>query len=254
MIKHLTLLLLSCALFIWGCQSNGGTATQTATNPNSGLHYWTGLIGKNIPATLSYYVKDGIINGELIYTGAKNPAPIKVLGMKNENTFQLYEFEKDGNITGTWFGNDVTNNVFEGSWFSPTSRKEMKIHLEALDGGKFNDTIRTPQAIDGTYQYSLGKEGAVGNMEIHSLGKDSVIVSFSNVTDSPARNQAEMDSVHLAIKNNKAIYSDSSETGSCKFSIRFCNGYAVVDYIDGKYECGFGNNAYVKGVYLKTGK
>ena len=254
MTKQLTFLLLSCTLFIWGCQSNNGTSNKAAANPNSGLHYWTGQIGKNIPVTLSYYIKDNIINGELVYTGTKKPTPIKVLGMKSDNTFMLYEFEKDGHITGTWFGNDVTKTIFEGSWFSPITGKELKIHLDALDGGAFNDTIRDTKSVDGMYQYMLGKEGAMGNLDVSRLGSDSVIVSFSNVTDSPARNQAVMDSVHLVLKNNMAIYSDSSEIGACKFNIRFCNGYAVVDYIDGKYECGFGNNAYVKGVYLKTGK
>jgi len=255
MAKQLKIVLFFCTLLIWGCQSGNGSKTSTAsTNPNSGLHYWTGLIGKDIPVRLSYYIKDNIINGELVYTGTKKQTPIKILGMKSDNTFMLYEFETDGHITGTWFGNDVTNTLFEGSWFSPTASTELKVHLEALDGGTFNDTARDKKAVDGMYQYMLGKEGAMGNLDVSRLGSDSVIISFSNVTDAPARNQAVMDSVHLSLKNNTAVYSDSSDLGACKFNIRFCNGYAVVDYIDGKYECGFGNNAFVKGVYLKTGK
>lgn len=39
---------------------------------------------------------------------------------------------------------------------------------------------------------------------------------------------------------------------NCEIRIQFFDGFAVVGYVDEKYDCGFGHNASVEGEFVKV--
>ena len=103
--------------------------------------------------------------------------------------------------------------------------------------------------LSGQYTYRWGKDGANGNMTV-SHSKNKVTIRFDNVTAAPAYNMALIDDVVLELTGNQAVY-QSEEDGECLFRILFYNGFALVNYINEKDDCGFGANAHVSGVYVR---
>ena len=56
----------------------------------------------------------------------------------------------------------------------------------------------------------------------------------------------------VVISNNVFTY-EVKDAPSCEFRVRFFNGFAAVDYVNEKYDCAFGMNATVEGLFLKGG-
>jgi hypothetical protein len=212
-----------------------------------------GKIGSNIPAFLWFSVKDSIAVGEIKYTKVKSSMSIKVIGfITEEGDIKLNEFSNNGNVTGIFYGKMTMRN-FSGTWLSPKTRKGLAFNFKNKDTLiKGVDAEIESKNFAGKYRYSYGKGGAEGNLLVSQINKSSsVTIKFSNYTDAPARNGAELKIEKLTLTRNE-IVSKLEDANACVFRIRFFKDFAVVTYINNQRDCGFGNGAEIEGVYLKT--
>lgn len=220
-------------------------------DPYANIYAWQGNLDGQYSVIMWYKEFGDVLVGSLFYTDNKKAKPIQLIGTKgnDSNTRRLLEIWPDGNITGVW---DLKLHpvAAEGTWVAPKTGKEFNASLMHIDTAVTIKAIDSMGDVSGEYKYRYFDDGGWGNMTAKQQG-NSVVVSFENITRAPANNFAIVDKVTLPLHNKVAIYS-SSEYGECAFRIRFFKGFAVVDYIDDKYECGFGNGATVNGIYVKA--
>ncbi len=216
------------------------------------LYSLEGKIASNIPAFLWFSVKDSIAVGQIKYTKVKSSMSIRVIGfITEEGDIKLNEVSNNGNITGIFYGKMTTGN-FSGTWVSPKTRKGLAFNFKNKDtliNGV--DAELELKNFAGKYQYGYGKGGAEGNLLVSQINKSLVTIKFSNYTDAPARNSAELKLEKLTLSRNEIVYK-LEDANSCVFRIRFFKDFAVVTYINNQRDCGFGNGAEIEGVYLKS--
>lgn len=213
---------------------------------------WQGTIQNNIPVFLHYQIDDNIIIGEITYLNTKDKKPIKLLGsIEDDDNYRLLEFDKTGNITGiiTGLPND---SAFSGSWFSPKTRKDLKMNLSAKDTIIKSAAIKATQnEIFGDYYYQYSNEGYQGGLNIKKLKNDKASFDISCVTSDPARNIANVEKDTVTLQGNSFIYKIPEAT-NCEFNVKFYKGFVVVKYTKGQEcESQFGHNATIEGLYLK---
>lgn len=220
-------------------------------DPYADIYAWQGNLDGQYSVIMWYKEFDDVIVGSLFYTDNKKAKPIQLIGTKgnDSNTRRLLEMWPDGNITGVW---DLKLHpvAAEGTWVAPKTGKRFNASLMHIDTAVTIKAIDSVGDVSGEYKYRYFEDGGWGTMIAKQQG-NLVVVSFDNITQAPANNLAILDNVTLPLNNNVAIYK-SSEYGECAFRIRFFKGFAVVDYINDKYECGFGNGASVDGIYVKA--
>lgn len=214
------------------------------------VYSWDATIGKQTKASIWFEKRDSVVVGEITYT--KTNKPIKLRGiLTKEDGYRLLEFESSGNVTGIITGN-FKDSSFSGDWLSPKTRKELSLVLKLKSSFVAPKAVTSiPKVYDGTYRYGYSKDGPQGYLAVKRINANTAQIEFQNHTAAPAYNQATVDSVKVPINNNQIIY--KLET-NCVFRIRFYNDIAVVDYVNEQYECGFGMNATVDGVYLRGKK
>lgn len=212
------------------------------------IYAWQGNLDGKYPVLMWYKEFGDVVKGSLFYTENKNPRPINLLGTIQDNQYRILEIWPDGDISGIWeFEPDA--HAAEGRWTSPTGDETYSTSLMRTDTAVTVPDINTKAGISGTYAYSYGTTGAQGHMTVIKKA-EHIVVSFDNVSAAPARNLAILDATELPLVGNEAIYR-SERFGPCAIRIRFYQGFAVVDYVDGKMDCGFGNSATAAGVYVK---
>jgi len=245
-----------------GCQGKNNSSQNLSTTDTSqkatvseqkeipGFYKWTGTINSSIPAFLWFIVKDKVIKGELTYLKTKKQLPITVIGRINEEGFKIYEFQKDGHITGTFMGS-LQGNKFKGDWYDPSTGKKLSFQFISKDTIINSvDTILQPTNIAGEYSYQFGQKGYQGGIDIVGINKKLASFDISCVTAAPAFNVANVTADSIRILNNIIIYKDP-ESENCQFKIRVFKGFLIIDYINNKYDCGFGMNATVEGIFVK---
>lgn len=247
--KNLWLILVAVSIV-----SCGPDHTPANDQSNKAIKTWQGTINGKIPVFLWFTISkaDSMVFGELIYTNTKLREPIYVVGHL-DTALTLGEYSRDGKSTGYWVGKIAAGKI-KGTWSSMKSDKEIPFELSSTD-----TTVNTEVAdftntgnIDGTYNYSHPCE-ASGEVNIKRLGKDKLIFNVSCVTCAPAYNIAELNDDTVLIKNNTATYTSRDETGICSFTIRFYKQFLTIGYdCDTCSQCGFGLNAYVGGIFIKT--
>jgi len=230
----------------------------------NGIYKFTGKLNNKIPVFLWFVVQDGFVKGEVTYLKTTRKIPITIAGTifkaddprRNADKtsyfdIRIFEFMKDGTITGVYYGPFQTS-VLNGAWFAPGSEKELKFTLKAKDTTLNNiDTNLKPVSITGEYAYSFGKEHANGGMGIKSLGRDNYLMEVGCVTDGPAYNLANVDATKIHLTNNSTVFQPADP--GCRFKIRFFKNFLVIDYLGPSINpCGFGNNASIEGVFIKT--
>ncbi|MEM7040055.1 MAG: hypothetical protein AAF570_23995, partial [Bacteroidota bacterium] len=73
------------------------------------------------------------------------------------------------------------------------------------------------------------------------------------VTSAPSYHIAEMEDVQEVIDGNRLFFQEKSgEYMDCAFEILFYRHFILVDYVDERFECGFGARAGCSGIYYKT--
>ncbi len=205
---------------------------------------YEGLINNKIPVNLSLTFDANLIYGTLTYKRVGQP--IKIIGTIENDNVLLHEFADKADITGIYYGTKKGDEI-SGSWSSP-SGKEMNFSIKKTEATQ----VEKPEtkSVTGSYAYSFGKDGGSGNMYVRQTDKDKIIVEIQAVKGLPSYNQAVIAKNTLKLVRNEAIY-ESKEFGKCLLKISFFEGGANIIYLDGGYECGFGNGASVVGNYLK---
>ncbi len=244
------------------CNATDAGDAQSSSNTNektyivqvkkdtvSHIFAWQGNLDGKYPV-LMWYKEDGdVLTGSLFYTENKPAKPIQLIGTIQDGLYRILEIWPDGDISGIWELRPDEHGA-EGRWTSPTGDEQYNTSLMRTDTAVTIPPIEIKGDISGRYVYSYGKTGALGYMTV-SKKMSTIVVAFDNVSAAPARNLAMLDATELPLTGNTALY-ESNTFGACVINIRFYNGFAVVNYADGKMDCGFGNGAHVSGVYIKT--
>jgi hypothetical protein len=250
-----TLLLYSCSATEAENTANGADTVKEKTyveqldkDSTEKIYAWQGNLDGKYPVLMWYKEQENVLWGSLFYTEHKNAGPIQIIGTINNNEYRILEMPNNGIVTGIWL---LTPNFHgaEGEWWSPEGKRKYNASLMRIDTAVTIPNIEASGNLSGQYTYRWGKDGANGNMTV-SHNKNKVSIRFDNVTAAPAYNMALMDDVVLELTGNQAVF-QSDEHGECIFRIRFYNGFALVNYIDEKDDCGFGAHADVSGVYIK---
>lgn len=254
--RSAAILLLAVIILFASCISEDESntvkdAVGDSTNiPATTIEAWQGNLNGNIPVLIWYTKTKGILHGSLFYTNQKDATPITIIGEEQDGSYFLDEFLQDGTVTGFWHLNPQISSA-EGQWSAPETDKQYSASLMHIDTNVKTMSIYNIGDVSGSYNYSYGEDGGSGSLGVIKIDTNKVVISFSNVTGAPAHNLAELDNDTLEIVNNIATHNDT-EFGNCSFQISFYNGFAIVEYIDGKTDCGFGHRATINGIYLKT--
>lgn len=251
------LYLILCVLLFSACGINSPSeyntgltyVTNLADEPEREIYAWQGNLDGQYPVLMWYRQNGEVLRGSLFYTEQKNARPITIVGTITGSMYRILEMQHDGNVTGIWNLLPAAATV-EGDWFSPQKRTGYNASLMHIDTAVTIPKLTHNSNVSGTYSYSYGADGAYGHLEVVQ-NEHSVNIEFSNITDAPARNMAMLTATDLHLSENEVNY-HADEYGACAIRIRFYNGFAVVSYMDDKRSCGFGHNATVDGVYLKT--
>ncbi|MEO6233571.1 MAG: hypothetical protein ABJB11_19090 [Ferruginibacter sp.] len=215
---------------------------------------WWGLLNKKTSVLLHYSIYDKTIVGTITYLNTKLKTPIKILGaVESDNSYRLLEFEEDGNITGIITGKPA-GKIFNGSWFSPKSRKEFPLELNKKDS--IIESTKLPLASDdifGSYHYQYSQDGQHGQFELNKLNDEKIAFSIFSVTSAPERNMADIPLDTIPFTGNSFIYKIPG-SDSCELKVTIYNNFLKVDYTKGHCTDQFGWNATVEGIFLKEKK
>jgi hypothetical protein len=209
---------------------------------------YAGKLDGKVEATLSLYGLGDVVRGTMTYK--KVGKPIFVCGtFLTDGTFHLREFQPDGNITGILSGTQQGQKLI-GKWYPPETDKEMRLEFDVVTVQEkgTNQWPYPPKDVSGHYHFHEGEDGPIGDMGAHQSG-DEVSLSFECNTNAPARNIASVDEVTTKIVDGVARY--KMPEADCEFEVRFYEGFAEVEYVERRADCGFGFRATVAGTYLK---
>jgi len=214
---------------------------------------WTGNLNGKIPIFIHYQLNDKLIIGEITYLNTKNKIPIRLLGtIEEDKSYRLLEFDKTGNITGVIVG-QPTGKIFNGSWVSPKTKKELVMILSLKDTLISSQDIQPDKnQVFGNYHYQYGESGYNGDFNINKVGNDKIdfhILSLTNVERGP--NIAEVEKDTVAMIGNSFIYK-IPDSGNCEFKVTFYKGFVYINYTKGYCDNHFGIGATIDGIYLKT--
>lgn len=262
--KHL--LYGSLLLFFFSCTDNTPAGTPTTTQadtitsgapeqpvaaPGKSRICWKGTLNSKTEIFLQYDVEGDVVEGELVYLNTKEKKPIRIIGtVEEDKSLRLLEFESSGNITGILTGTPEAG-IFEGSWFSPKTRKELTMQLQRVDTViPARNIIQLPAAPEGSYVYQYSEEGQQGVLEVKRAGNGRISFEISSVTDAPARNMADVSLDTVALRGNTFTYT-VPDTDDCEFKVSFFKNFAYIQYTKGYCNGVFGHNASVDGIFLK---
>jgi hypothetical protein len=260
--KHCTYILLltiiSCNNPQQKVNSSDTTVSDTPTTLRDNKKYgdkeisWTGTLNGKIPIFIHYQLDSNLIVGEITYLNTKDKLPITLLGtIEDDKTYRLLEFEKSGNISGIITGLP-TDKIFNGSWFSPKTRKELVLKLVKKDTViNSKETGTKLQDIFGHYHYQYSEAGYQGDFEISKLPNSKAVFGITSVTGAPGRNVAQIDDDTINLSTTHFIYK-LADTDDCEFEVKFYKGFAFIKYTKGFCEGQFGMNATIDGIFLKT--
>lgn len=258
LIYLLTLAIISCnnqQEKVSGLDTSATATTTTLTNVktlNSNEICWTGNLDHKIPVFIHYQIDSNLIIGEITYLNTKEKLPIRLLGtIEDDKSYRLLEFEKSGNITGIITG-VPTDKTFNGSWFSPKTRKKLVLNLVRKDTVITSSTMDTKlQDIFGHYHYQYSEAGYQGDFEINKLPNSKAVFGITSVTEAPGRNIAQINDDTINLSASHFIYK-LPDTDDCEFEVKFYKGFAFIKYTKGFCEGQFGMNATIDGIFLKT--
>lgn len=213
---------------------------------------WTGTLNGKTPVFIHYNLDSNLIIGEITYLNTKDKLPIKLLGtIEDDKSYRLLEFEKTGNITGIITG-QPTDKIFNGSWFSPKTRKELVLNLVKKDTVINSNTPETDlQHVYGHYHYQYSEAGYQGDFEISKLPNSKASFGITSVTEEPARNLAQIEDDTIKLNTTHFIYK-LPNTEDCEFEVKFYKGFVYIKYTKGFCDGQFGMNATIDGIFLKT--
>ena len=216
---------------------------------------WQGVIGENIPVALELSQQGELIAGTITYRSSGEP--IRVLGRKylDDEGYFLQELLPDGTVSG-YMTIQVTDGVVANSTWGDAP---LELVLVGIDS---NFTSFDPLLRPGVYEYAHapfgeGDEpccGPRGTMTLDEPSDRAVAVEFENVNGGPGFNVAFLPPTAMQLEGNRAIYDRIEDDYiDCEFEVVVFDGFAFVDYLNNRFDCGFGHNATVSGFYILTG-
>ena len=230
---------------------------------------WTGTIDGTIGGEIWLAQEGDFVRGEIVYTSVGEP--ILLLGQRvvppdGNEWYLLREFGSDGRVSGSMNLIDPA----EGAIGSATwGEFEMVLNYQGVgDEPYFFDSANFR---DGEYRYAFapflddqtggdteeGRPccGPSGELVISDISAATLFVSFFNVTSAPASHIAMLPPAEIPRDGNRALYENvDGDFMDCAVEIVLFDGFAFVDYVDERWECGFGNRAGVSGVYVQPGR
>lgn len=211
---------------------------------------WKGNLNSRFNILLHYQIHDNLIVGNILYLDNQTNKPIRIIGtIEEDKNFRLLEFDRTGNITGIIKGLP-SEKEFNGSWFSPKTRKELSMSLKKVDTVVKIDNLEINlENIIGEYYYQYSEAGSQGNLTIKKVDQNKISFSILSVTGDPGRNIADIQTD--TVTATKDFIYKVPETDSCEFRIRFFNEFAYINYTRGYCNGIFGHNATVDGIFYK---
>ena len=254
--KYFTFMVLPLLFFCIGMieQQPPSALTGGQARQNSGNVYlvcWTGTLNNKTPIIITYQVNDSIVTGHIVYQNTKDKKPITLIGtVESDQSLRLLEFEANGNITGIITGTPA-EKVFNGTWFSPKSRKELTLKAVKKDTVlPVKDIETTLPQVFGQYHYQYSEAGYQGDFDIKKLPGAKAAFGISSVTGAPARNIAQVDDDTITLNKTQFSYK-LADTEDCGFIVKFYKGFAYVKYTKEFCDGQFGHNATIEGIFLK---
>jgi hypothetical protein len=273
--KHFLNLLPLCFILLLSCKSSnqkteGGDSlavmkdtlvlseNHSNANPDpsaprvemKGVSVWEGTINNKTEMVLTLTFDNDVVYGKVVYK--KSGIPIMVIGYRDsQNNFRLQEYYHSNAITGIYSGLISSVGLISGDWYGGKDNYEKALDFKIKRKEIISESVpEFKEEITGAYGYKFnGDNGAMGDL-LAGVKGDSVIFSFLCVTPGPAFNIANMMDTSKLEKNHTK-YKNKDENGLCEFDIFFVPGGAVIQHANGGYQCGFGLNASVDGIYFK---
>ena len=222
---------------------------------------WSGTIDTDIDISLWLAEEDGRIRGELVYDRVGEP--ILLLGRRITDQFVvIHEFAADGRVTGTLSFDDPLDRSepIAGLW----GELDLELRYEgiAAEPHRFDPLVQ-----DGIYVYQFRPFGdaldpvgdpiwgSSGWLRVEMVGPDQLLVEFQNTRGAPSYNLAIVEPAVVPLENNRAVF-DGAEIApdwlaDCAFEIVIFDGYAFVEHLDERWQCGFGMGAGVEMEYVR---
>lgn len=271
MIKQLTIVILTLSFLGCSYENKKSTSTTTSnsksetiseeetqhgeelTGSETSISSWKGKLDGKTNIQISIQDLGNVWYGEIIYLDTKSKRPIELIGeVMEDNYFRLLEFNKEGYVSGILTGQLEGDKIINGSWFSPKSRKELKMELEPTKLlVNLNPIEADRKKIFGDYHYQFGPDGHTGTLSIKSLGGNRATFELNAVTGAPAYNIADISKDTITLKENSFVY-PLKYTEGCEIEVHFYNNFAQVVFPNGYCDGGFGHNASPEGFYYKV--
>lgn len=212
------------------------------------VHYM-GTIDGATDFTMSLSQEGTFVRGEISY----NSSPLTVLGTQTpQGWYLLREFDDGGRVTGSiTIDNIIDGVIVDGAW----GDADMEMSATGIDSNAYD---LAPVLVVGDYGYAVApfddeNHGPMGSMTISEITNSGVVIRLDANRGGPSFNMATVDTVELPRDGNIAVV-DTTENGlDCALAITMFDGFAVVDYLDERTNCGFGNAASVVGIYVYRG-
>jgi hypothetical protein len=213
----------------------------------------TGTLNGRTPIFIHYQLDSNILIGEITYLNTKAHLPIRLLGtIEEDKSYRLLEFDKKGNISGIIVGKP-TSTSFAGTWFSPTTRKELDLKLMPSDTLISSPSFKPDsKMLFGKYHYQYGENGYQGDFELSKVNDTKAafqIISLTDVEKGP--NTAEIPKDTINFKGDNFIYKLPG-SDNCEFKVTFYKDFVYINYTKGDCESQFGLNATIDGIFLKV--
>ena len=259
----------ACSVLVLSCASAFAAGDAA---PKVEHYDWQGELGGNIPVAVRFETRDGLIVGEIVYTGTQERTPIRLLGTVVQGQMRMKEMRQGliaGSITGA-----IANGVFEGVRRSPgevikkdeafefVDGKELPLRLVAVPGqsGPFRWEC-DPAALAGKYVYSYGNYAAEGVADIAGIRDGVVEFSIGAHIGAPSYNMAVVPAdepgekgrnAQGRMQGNRVVHEESED---CAFEILFFYDFLFIRNLEGKTCDGwFGRGAGVEGHFVRVDK
>lgn len=241
------------------------TTLPTTDSPSANVEHsaWTGTIDGDISISMWLAEQDGHIRGELVYDRVGEP--ITLLGRRHDDGFVVvHEFASDGRVTGT------LSFVDDGERAAPIEGRWGDLDLVLDHVGRPESEFRfDPEFVPGVYSFQFAPFGeavegfdepawgASGWLRIHTIGP-RILIEIQNTRGAPGYNLAVIDQTDVLLVGHNTLVFDSDHAWSdhdavdCAFEITAYAGFAFIDHVDERWDCGFGMGAGVEGAYLLT--
>ncbi len=260
--KKLVCIAVAAFFLLCGVGFAASASPETAEAQSYG---WQGNINGNIPVSVWFEARDGIVVGEITYTKTGANKPIRLLGGTGGSRWVMKEMLPGGQVTGTIDGT-ISGDVFDGEWMGTGTIKKKETRYERVAGKTFPIRLtRTstpaktfnwdfdPATLEGEYLYTYGQDNAAGVLSVSRAKDGSVEFDIETDGGAPSFRAAlfpDYNKKEKAVLRGNRIVQELDD--SCAFEVLFFSDFATVQYIDGKSCNGwFGLEASITGDFLK---